>query len=429
MLLWVFDIIFTLTCRFIIIIISLLEKLLSFLTLFLRIASSTRPHIVAARTHLRETMSRNSSGVIPLDLMVEIFEKLPTKSLARFRCVSYQWESIINNFIVIDSIVTRRLIIQQPRDPHFFFEKCRYQPPHDLPFTILTYHHQATDEEQHYHEEIIGEGYLIGFQYVRGLIGFWCSHNVEYFRIHNPTTRQSIFLPNTTRLPGALFYLFGYDPFKNQYKVLCLTHNLYELSLSCTLFILKDVSKKWRGIQCSIGFHFLFGQEVCISGSIYYKARDANGTPVLASFDVRHEKFNHVRTPENLLAYYNHEDSTLVNYHGKLGCICPSSFNWNEMDMWVMQDAEKQEWSKIDTFLDMLHGLPNLNMVRFAGVTNPGGEIVIVHKEYLSELALKVYYYDTKQNGLRRAEIQTTRPSDQVTIRAVTDHVENIMHL
>ncbi|RID66482.1 hypothetical protein BRARA_D01620 [Brassica rapa] len=370
-------------------------------------------------------MSRNSSGVIPLDLMVEIFEKLPTKSLARFRCVSY----LDLDIRVIDSIVTRRLIIQQPRDPHFFFEKCRYQPPHDLPFTILTYHHQATDEEQHYHEEIIGEGYLIGFQYVRGLIGFWCSHNVEYFRIHNPTTRQSIFLPNTTRLPGALFYLFGYDPFKNQYKVLCLTHNLYELSLSCTLFILGDVSKKWRGIQCSIGFHFLFGQEVCISGSIYYKARDANGTPVLASFDVRHEKFNHVRTPENLLAYYNHEDSTLVNYHGKLGCICPSSFNWNEMDMWVMQDAEKQEWSKIDTFLDMLHGLPNLNMVRFAGVTNPGGEIVIVHKEYLSELALKVYYYDTKQNGLRRAEIQTTRPSDQVTIRAVTDHVENIMHL
>ncbi|KAJ4903092.1 putative F-box protein [Raphanus sativus] len=379
-------------------------------------------------------MPRNSSGVItiPLKLLVEIFEKLPTKSLARFRCVSHQWESIINNSIVIDSIVTRRLIQPPRRDPHFFFETCRYQPQHDHPpFTILSYH-QVTDEEQHYHEEIIGEGYLIGFQYVRGLIGFWCSDNLQYFRIHNPTTRQSLFIPNIKRLPGSLFYLFGYDPFKNQYKVLCLTHNLQEQSLSCTVFVLGDVSKEWREIQCSIGFHFLFNQQVCINGAIYYKARDADGTHVLASFDVRHETFNHVQTPENLLAHYNHDVSSFVNYHGKLGCICPSSFVWNEMDMWVMHDAEKQEWSKIDTFVDMFQGLPSSD-IRFAGVTNPGGEIVMVHKDYPSELALNVYYYDTKQNGLRRSEIQTTRPSettrpsDQVTVRAVTDHVENIM--
>ena len=96
--------------------------------------------------------------------------------------------------------------------------------------------------------------------------------------------------------------------------------------------------------------------------------------------------------------------------------------------MWVMQDAKKQEWSKI-TFLDMLQSLPKLN-TRFAGVANPGGEIVIVHQPHLIiELALNVYYYDTKQNGLRRSEIQTTSPSDLVSIRAVMDHVENIMRL
>lgn len=98
-----------------------------------------------------------------------------------------------------------------------------------------------------------------------------------------------------------------------------------------------------------------------------------------------------------------------------------------------MQDTEKQEWSKV-TFLDMLHGLPN-NNIRFEGVTNPGGEIIIVYQDYLSEFALDVYYYDPKQNGLRRAEIQTTtslyrvRPSEKVTVSAVTDHVENIMRL
>ncbi|KAG2286132.1 hypothetical protein Bca52824_045736 [Brassica carinata] len=371
-------------------------------------------------------MARKSSGVIniPLDLMVEILEKLPTKSLARFRCVSYQWESMINKFIVIDSIMTRRLN-QPPRDPHFLFKRHWFQPRLDhIPHTILSYtylYHQVTDEQQLYHEEIIEkeEGYLMGFQYARGLIGFCCSRN-DQFRIHNLTTRQSLFLP-VTRLPGSLFYLFGYDTFKNQYKVLCQTQNQH--GMPWKLFILGDVSKE--DIQCSIGVHFLFEQAICINGEIYYIARNANCTHVLVSFDVRHEKFSYVQTPGNLLAYHHHEDLTIVNYHGKLGCICRNKV---DVDMWVMQDAKKQEWSKI-TFLDMLQSLPKLN-TRFAGVANPGGEIVIVHQPHLIiELALNVYYYDTKQNGLRRSEIQTTSPSDLVSIRAVMDHVENIMRL
>ncbi|KAF8051531.1 hypothetical protein N665_1710s0006, partial [Sinapis alba] len=179
----------------------------------------------------------SSSGVItiPLDVVVGILEKLPTKSLARFRCVSYQWESLINKYIVIDSIVTRRSN-QPPRDPHFFFENCFNQTQRDLPwrlspkpFSILSYtylYHQVTDEEQLYHEEVIGkcEGILTDFQ---------------YFRIYNPTTRQSLFLP-VRRLPLTLVYLFGYDPFKNQYKVLCLTLDRPEQS--CKLFTLGDVS-------------------------------------------------------------------------------------------------------------------------------------------------------------------------------------------
>ncbi|KAJ0260197.1 F-box domain-containing protein [Hirschfeldia incana] len=394
-------------------------------------------------------MARDSPSVItiPLDLIVEILEKLPTKSLARFRCVSYQWESIINSYIVIDSIVTRRSNQQPPRDPHFFLEKLLNQPQRGVhwrsfpkPSSILSYtylYHQVTDEEQLYHEEIVGkcEGYLTSFQYVRGLIGFSCSsRNNAQFRIHNPTTRQSIFLP-VTRLPGTLSYLFGYDPFKNQYKVLCLT-SLNRRGQSSKLFILGDVSNEWWDIPCSIGSHSPFGEAVVIDGTIYYTARNTDWTDdFLVSFDVRHEMFNHIQTPEDLPLSTHRGDSTLVNYNGKLGCMCPNNFSLNtiDVDVWVMQDAEKQEWSKV-TFSDMLQGLPKFD-IRFAGVTNPGGEIVIVRNDYLSEFALDVYYYDPKHNGLRRAEIQTTtslyrvRPSEKVIVIAVTDHVENIIRL
>ncbi|CAA7042337.1 unnamed protein product [Microthlaspi erraticum] len=112
--------------------------------------------------------------------------------------------------------------------------------------------------------------------------------------------------------------------------------------------------------------------------------------------------------------------------------MCCSDLNKNDVDMLVMENAEKQEWTKI-TFVAMLQDLPS--RVDFAGVTHPGGEIVLVHKTYYSGLASVVYYYDPKRNSRRRAEIQTTtslftrNPSVYVRIRAVTDHVENIMRL
>lgn len=190
--------------------------------------------------------------------------------------------------------------------------------------------------------------------------------------------------------------------------------------LCCQVFTLGDPKKEWRNIQCGIGRHFPFGNAVCINGEIYYKARTVNKSYVLASFDVWSQKFNHVQNP------VQSRDSTLLNYQWKLACIC------HNVDLWVMENAEKQEWLNI-TFFYLLQGLSR--WIRFADVTNPGGEIVIVDQNFLNKLEPNVYYYDPKRRIRRRVDIETTkslgriRPSDYVAIWAVTDHVENIMCL
>ncbi|CAA7019021.1 unnamed protein product [Microthlaspi erraticum] len=359
---------------------------------------------------------------IPLDLTVEILKKLPAKSLARFRCVSNEWENMINKFIVIDSIVTRCLSLTKPtRDIHVI----SYRGSSTLRFSNYSYSFlspQITNEEQLYNEYIFenSKGYdsYRSFQYVRGLIGFQCLDS-GLFKIHNPTTRQSVTLP-VTSFPPSWSYFFGYDPIKNQYKVVSISR--YQPEQSCLVFTLGDPTKQWRDIHCCIGRHPPFGEAVCINGTIYYKAKT-----VLASFNVRSEKFNLIQDLP-----IDPEDLTLINYQEKLGCMCCSDLNKNDVDMLVMENAEKQEWTKI-TFVAMLQDLPS--RVDFAGVTHPGGEIVLVHKTYYSGLASVVYYYDPKRNSRRRAEIQTTtslftrNPSVYVRIRAVTDHVENIMRL
>lgn len=142
------------------------------------------------------------------------------------------------------------------------------------------------------------------------------------------------------------------------------------------------------------------------------------------SFDVRSQKFSHVEAP------VQSERSSLLNYQGKLACICD---NHKDVELWIMESAEKQEWSKIIIF-DLLQGLTRW-MIRFADVTNPVGEIVIVHQNILNKLKPSVYFYDRNRKIRRGVDIETTtslgrlRPSDYVAIWAVTDHVENIMYL
>lgn len=90
------------------------------------------------------------------------------------------------------------------------------------------------------------------------------------------------------------------------------------------------------------------------------------------SFNVRYEKFNDVQVPKTLRIQCR--DLTLVNYQGKLGFLC---WNHQDVDLWVMGNAEEQEWSMV-TLFSMLQDLPS--DIQFSSVTHPSGEIIIVHK-------------------------------------------------
>ena len=94
--------------------------------------------------------------------------------------------------------------------------------------------------------------------------------------------------------------------------------------------------------------------------------------------------------------------------------------------MWVMESAEKQEWSKI-THMAVLQEIPS-SMISFA-VSHPGGEIIIVPDLYC-KFASDVYYYSPNNNRRSRLVIQTpTSSQGYFRIWPVTEPVENIMSL
>ncbi|KAF2544212.1 hypothetical protein F2Q68_00032913 [Brassica cretica] len=58
------------------------------------------------------TSQHKKKGInLPLDLAIDILRRLPAKSLARSRCVSKQWETVIGDYIVKNSIVSGREVI------------------------------------------------------------------------------------------------------------------------------------------------------------------------------------------------------------------------------------------------------------------------------------------------------------------------------
>ncbi|KAL0674873.1 hypothetical protein Bca4012_002854 [Brassica carinata] len=279
------------------------------------------------------TSQHKKNGInLPLDLAIDILRRLPAKSLARSRCVSKQWETVIGDYIVKNSIVPRSLAQPPPDARHFIMDILVKNRVHAFSYA---YPHQITNENnQFYQEKIFGRSKdTAQFQYLRGLIGFGSPKHGK-FTIHNPTTGQCVSLPDVG-IPWR-FYLFGYDPLRNQYKVACLSMSTIEPEKSCKVFTFGDPAKQWR--KCSSGHYSPFeylacpNEAVCINGKISYTAMKIDGSVLR-------------RAPENI--FLHRGDVSLVNYQGKLGCIGRNNLNNEDMDVWVMESAEKQEWSKI----------------------------------------------------------------------------------
>ncbi|ESQ33694.1 hypothetical protein EUTSA_v10009316mg, partial [Eutrema salsugineum] len=217
--------------------------------------------------------------------------------------------------------------------------------------------------------------------------------------IFNPRTRQFASLPKL-ETDGLSRSFLGFDPIDKQFKILSVDvddHRILTLGteeMSC------------RKIQCPLWHRSWPEEGICINGVLYYLAEtyDTSDEPydgyVIVCFDVRSEKYKFIE-----LEYF---EAKSINYMGKLGRI-----NWMytsvgsgrrtlELHMWVLEDIEKQEWSKF-VYTFPANELVDLCYVSVAGVTATG-EIVLSMK-YTSK-PLYVFYISPERNTLQRVEIQ-----------------------
>ncbi|KAL0740988.1 hypothetical protein Bca4012_082501 [Brassica carinata] len=227
-------------------------------------------------------------------------------------------------------------------------------------------------------------------------------------------------------LSKYLHGFFGYDPVKNQYKVLWFVEGARLCDYPCQVITFRGPNKqKWREIEIQDDISPPRSNGVCINGIICYLGGTLTGSVlVLGRFDVRFERFDHIQMPIDV-EMNQLEELSLVNYQGKLGC---TFYSKDRAEVWIMKDhlSKKPEWSKVTLAMSP----PDMLKTRIAGVTLKG-EIVIMPKTLgPSQTLLYADFYDPKENNTRRVEFETTLKGElEVCILSEPDHMENTMSL
>lgn len=288
------------------------------------------------------TISRHNTpsffSVIPNDLLIKIVSSLPVEDLARCRCVSKQWASVLRRDLTNYSTSPRILFTFHLNGKWVFFSTPQAQN---------TDQNLTADYHMCFPTRDCSHGICPP---VCGLI---CNRNTGLM-ICNPSTGEYKTLPNPTCKNSKMRIFFGYDPVGKQYKVLCLLVCEKTTIQKAKVLTLGTGKPSWRKIECSAvrsDWVFPTCSAICISGVLYFQAEGQ----ILISincFDLRSEKFEFIIPPH----HENKWNTTPINYKGKLGVLYLSQYigktenilsrRTESIELRVLDNHEERKWSK-----------------------------------------------------------------------------------
>lgn len=180
---------------------------------------------------------------------------------------------------------------------------------------------------------------------------------------------------------------------------------------------------------------------ICIDGVLYYGAYLDLGSRKLTkdhevmSFDIRSEKFELIKLPPGRATQF----TRMIRYNGKVALMLSDRFRSypGRIEMWVLKDAAKHEWSNQNFVLPLLAERNTMFQVFCAIDDDDAGEFVLA-PETLRAPPFYVLYYDAKKKSMRRVDIEGITEqdlqywdvdSDLRTIYVFPGQVENLMFL
>ncbi|KAL1220205.1 F-box protein [Cardamine amara subsp. amara] len=377
---------------------------------------------------LRSSISPiENAMMMPIDLLVEILLRLSVVDIARCRCVSKLWYSILRRpdftelFLKLSSTKPRILLAFENNDKVMFYSVPQDRDPTLTTSHVVPYYHMS------FPKGMTGYTFVICTP-VRGLV---CSKTKKPM-IYNPSTGEYITLPIATRKRVEMKTYLGYDPIDKIFKVLGVTYDDYACR-GLTLCSLGTKEVTWRNIECAIPHIPLRPSEICINGVLYYLAKYVLGCEdpdkfMVVCFDIRSEKFKFLLDVDYELSL-----SVLIDYQGTLGALWPGPFDFDGrgtriIKLWVLEDGDEMKWSetvyKLPYYWRFL--APGGIRINIVGM-NARGEIVL--SSFHLRDTVYIIYYDVVKKTTTSVEIHFGKVASEAPgswLYTFVNHVANV---
>ncbi|OVA09860.1 F-box domain [Macleaya cordata] len=301
------------------------------------------------------------SSVLPDDIIVNIFSRLPVKSILRFRCVCKPWCKLFKspNFVKmhLNHGVEKEKFSLILIDNEVLMYSMDY---YDSSLTSSTYYEAV---EIDYPFKSLGNEV-----HIRGACnGLLCIEprrvKGELICIWNPSTKEykEIPMPEDEKFPSHLdidhseiSYGFGYDCNIEDYKLVRVM-NFYGIDndgekvfYGCEVKVFTLGSNSWKHIP-SIYPYDIYFDGVLVNGALHWRATPwiggSKGADAIVSFDIGHERLTEVSPLVSL-------DDKFYKTVGVVGgCLCIFAQSYNVgIEVWVMKDyGVRESWTKLFT--------------------------------------------------------------------------------
>ncbi|XP_010539591.1 PREDICTED: F-box protein CPR30 [Tarenaya hassleriana] len=302
-------------------------------------------------------------ATVPMDIVRDIFLRLPAKTLVRFRVLAKPYCALIDSPDFIASHLDRTL---RTKD-HLMILLRGALHLYSVDLDSLD---NVTDVE---HPMKPG-GPTEVFGSCNGLVGL--SNSPTDLALFNPSTRQihrlpasSVDLPEGSATRGYVFYGFGYDSVNEDYKVVRMVQFKRDSDdeLGCSfpyevkVYSLK--SNSWTRIGTVpviiqflfyFYYHLLFrrGYGVLAANNLHWVLPPRPGLVVCNSlivrFDLVSEEFDKVPLPQDI---GNYNSDTQMDIGVLNGCLClMCNHDQTYTDVWMMKEyGARDSWTKLFT--------------------------------------------------------------------------------
>ncbi|CAL5445159.1 unnamed protein product [Camellia sinensis] len=293
------------------------------------------------------------SDFFPDEIMVEILQRLPAKSLIKFRSVSKSWCSLITNPNFINTHLTHSLTSNTYKNSYDNLPLMIVRQCVSTTHTRTEHYKLFIDSEDSFDEykelEFPIKSRRLHFFFAIGSVkGLFCLHEQDRYFLWNPSIRKSMAMPKPTVKTSMHSHGFGFDPRTNDYKLVRIV-DFYPTKLPnqkpTTLIEVYSLNAgSWKtsstgrnsypdGITIDYSGRFA----AYLEGAVHFAAKmKKSNDPLILSFDLCDEVFQTMMLPDGVVGPITEVRASV--FGGLLSLLCyEDSAAYKSCSIWIMK--------------------------------------------------------------------------------------------